>query len=596
MLCVKMKNISNVEIATLLRNVAASYTIKNEKKYRFQIIAYQKAADAVEGSTAELKDLYQENKLDQIPGVGPSIQQHLEELFKTGKVKHFDWVFSDIPHAVFPLLLVPSFGPKKAYKLVKEFHLRNPETVISDIEKIAMRGKIRNLEGFGEKSESDIIRAVSEFRMGSGKTTRMVLPFAYTLAEKIVDYLKKSTHVKEAFPLGSLRRMKSTIGDVDIAVSSNDPQEVIAHFTSYPYIERVIEKGEVGASILTSGGKQVDLLIQPPEMFGSLLQHFTGSKHHNVHLREYALKQNMSLSERGIKQLKTKNKKLETYKTEESFYHALGMDWIPPELREDTGEIEVALDHKLPHLVETKDIKGDLHIHSSFPIEPSHDMGKDSMEDMLKKAKELGYEYLGFSEHNPSISKHKKEQTTKLLLKRKGKIEEINKKDGVKAISLMETDILPNGKLALTDDQLSLLDATLVSIHSSFSMNKEDMTKRILSGLSHPKAKILTHPTGRLLNERKGYEIDFDAIFEFCKKHDKAIEINSWPSRLDLPDIMVKQAILRGVKLVINSDAHAIWQMDMMKFGVSVARRGWAEKKNILNTLGYKEFMKWLKS
>jgi len=589
--------VSNKEIATLFRNVAAAYTIADEKKFRFQIIAYQRAADTIAGANGELYDLYKEGKLDILPGIGASMKSHLEELFKTGKVKHFDWVLKNVPEAVFPLLQVPTFGPKKAYRLVKEFNLKNPKTIIDELEKIAKGGKIATLEGFGEKSEQDIIRALNEFKEGKGKTTRMVLPYAIETAEKVIGYLKKSKVITAAEPLGSLRRMKATVGDIDIAIATDHASEVIAYFTNYPHIERVIEKGEVSASMLVSGGTQVDLIAMPKSRFGSLLQHFTGSKDHNVHLREYAIKKGMSLSERGIKVKKAGKEVLNEYDTEEKFYNALGMDWIPPEIREDTGEIELALDHKLPKLIELKDIKGDLHIHSSYPIEPSHDLGHNTMEEMLAKAKELQYEYLGFSEHNPSVSKHTKDKIYSIMAKRFDKIEQLKKSNkNIRIINLLETDILTTGKLAIDDKVFDYLDATLVSIHSSFGGSKQDMTKRVLEGLSHTKAKILSHPTGRLLNQRPGYELDWDKVFDFCKKHNKALEINAWPNRLDLPDSLVREAVKNGVKMVIDTDSHAVWQMDMMQFGVAVARRGWATKKDILTTLPYSEFMTWLKS
>lgn len=583
---------TNAEIATLLRNVAASYAIKNDAKYRFQIIAYQKAADAIENSATEVKDLIREQKAITLPGVGSSISEHLEELIKTDKVKHFDAVMKDIPMAVFPLLAIPSFGPKKAYKLVTHFKLADPQTVIEDLKKIAQEGKIADLEGFGEKSQADILQAISEYELGVSKTARMVLPFASEIAEKLLEYLKKSPSVVQVYPLGSLRRRKETIGDVDIAVASSKPKDVLDYFVEYPYKERVIEKGEATASILLSGGKHVDLMVQPPEAFGSLLQHFTGSKEHNIHLREYALKKGLSLSEYGIRK-KNHPDKLMQYANEHEFYRALGLDWIPPEIRENTGEIELAERHKLPRLVEVSDMKGDFHLHSSFPIEPSHDSGRDTMETMLEKAKKLGYKYLGFSEHNPNQSNHSESQTYSLLEKRNKKIEQLNKsKKYIHIFSLLETDILPNGSLAINGSCLDLLDATLVSIHSVFHMSKKDMTKRVIKGLSHPKAKILAHPTGRMLNQRPGYELDWKEIFDFCLSENKALEINAWPVRLDLPDFLVKQAVEKGIKFFINTDSHAVEHMDNMQYGVSVARRGWATKHDIWNAQEYNKLAK----
>ncbi len=586
---------TNSEIAKLLHEVAASYAIKDEAKYRFQIIAYQKASDAIANSTSEVSDLAKENKLQAIAGVGPSIQEHLQELIKTGHVKHFETVMNGIPKALFPLLDIPSFGPKKAFRLVSHFKLANEKTVVQDVKRLAEAGKIAELDGFGEKSQSDILRAINEYSAGVNKTSRMVLPFAGELAEKIIAYMEKSPDVIKIYPLGSLRRRKETIGDIDLAVATKHPEKVLQHFADYPYKERVIEKGEATSSILISGGKHVDLMVQPPAAFGSLLQHFTGSKEHNIHLREFALKKGLSLSEYGIRN-KTHPDTLVQYDDEAKFYNALGLDWIPPEIREDTGEIELAEKHKLPHLVDLSDIKGDFHLHSNFPIEPSHDMGIDSMETMIKKAQELHYRYIGFSEHNPSQSKHTNKEVFEILLKRNKKIEQLNKSNkSIRIFSLLETDILPNGILAINDEALSLLDATLVSIHSVFTMNKQEMTKRVLKGLSHPKAKILTHPTGRLINERSGYELEWKEIFAFCKSENKALEINAFPSRLDLMDTLVRQAVDMGVKLFINTDSHAVSQMDLMRYGVSVARRGWATKDDILNAQEYNKLGEWFK-
>ncbi len=588
---------TNEQIAKLLRNVAVSYSIKDEAKFRFQIIAYNRAADAIENMTMQVKDLFQEGKLQAIPGVGPSISDHIEELLRSGKVEHFDWVLEGIPPAVFPLLEIPSFGPKKAHKLVLQFHLKHPETVIEDVEKIAKAGKIADLAGFGKKSEEDILQAIREYKLGKSKSVRMVLPYANELAAKIIEYLQQSSDVLTAYPLGSLRRMVSTIGDVDIAVSTNNSQAVLNHFAAYPYKERILSSGVNDSSLLTSGEKRIDLRTQSPGTFGSLLQHFTGSKQHNIHLREVALKKGLSLSEYGIK-VKSKDgkEKMQEFDTEEKFYKAIGLSWIPPEIREDTGEIELALKNKLPNLVKLEDIKGDFHIHSSFPIEPSHDMGRNSMEQMLKRAGELHYQYLGFSEHNPSSSKHTKDQVMQIIESRSKFIDQLKSTNKyVRILSLLEIDILPDGKLALSDEALDLLDGAIVSIHSVFSMNKIDMTKRVLSGLSHPKAKILAHPTGRLLNQRMGFELDFEKVMSFCKENNKALEINSSPLRLDLPDTLVREAVRSGIKLAINTDSHATEQMNLMKYGVSVARRGWATKSDILNTMEYNKLIAWFK-
>jgi DNA polymerase (family 10) len=422
------------------------------------------------------------------------------------------------------------------------------------------------------------------------KTQRILLPQASALAEEILDWLRKSKVIVRADPLGSLRRQVSTVGDIDIAVATNSPKDAIKYFISYPKKKKVLEAGKTTASILLNGGQQVDLMVQPTSSYGALLQHLTGSKHHNIALRELALKKGFSLSEYGIKRkMKNGKWKMEKYDTEEKFYQSLGLDFIPPEMREDTGEIEAAQNHQLPQLLEEKEIKGDFHLHSNFPIEESHDPGTDSMEKMVKKAEELKYEYIGFSEHNPSLNNHSEKQIINLLKAKKIKIEQLNYSRTNKLLKRiyngLEVDVRPDGKLALPGKALELLDYVIASIHSSFRMDSEEMTKRVLEGLAPKKVKILGHPTGRLLNKREGYELNWDKIFDFCLKNEKWLEINAWPARLDLPDSLVREAVKNGVKIIINTDAHSTEEMDLMPFGVSVARRGWAEKDDIVNAL-----------
>lgn len=588
---------TNKEISKLLNNIAAAYSIKDEKKFRFQIIAYENAAESIENLPTELNDLYKENRLKGIHGIGPTIQAYLEELFKTGKVKHFEEILHNVPPTVFPLLEVTGFGPKRAYRLISEFKLKNPKTVLDDLTTLAKEDKIAELQGFGKKSQEDILRAISEYKLGKLKANRMLLPFANELAQILITYLKKSHAVIEAYPLGSLRRKRDTIGDIDIAVASKNPKEVLDYFNTYPHKERIIERGDRTSSILVSSGKQIDLMVQSPDGFGALLQHFTGSKAHNVHLREYALSQGLSVSDFGIKKKDNDNAAYKKYKTEESFYKALGMQWIPPEMREDTGEIELALQNKLPKIVELSDIKGDFHLHSNFPIEESHDAGQNSMEEMIEKAISFKYDYLGFSEHNPSIGNHTEKEILKLLEKRIKQIKILRKKyiKNIRIFSLLEIDILSNGTLAIPESAFDFLDASIVSIHSSFSMTRDAMTERILKGLSHPKAKILAHPSGRLLNQRAPYDLDWNKLFAFCSKNNKALEINAAPQRLDLTDILVRDAISHNVKLIINTDSHATEQMNLMQYGVSVARRGWATKRDILNTKAYNKLESWFK-
>ncbi|MFZ5366414.1 MAG: PHP domain-containing protein [Patescibacteria group bacterium] len=597
------KEFTNQEVAKLLHSMAAAYEIKGGD--RFKIMAYDRAATSVEHASSEVKDLWDDGKLGELAGIGAAIASHLDELFRTGKVKHFQEVMSGLPPAMFELLSIPGVGAKTAYKLSKELGLKNPKTAISELGEKAKSGEIRVIEGFGEESEKDILRGIEEFRR---KTTRILLPYAAQVADDILFWLKKSPDVIRTDPLGSLRRMVSTVGDVDIAAATDKPKEVISHFVAYPKKKRVLEAGTATASLVLKSGYQVDLMVQPVSSYGALLQHFTGSKQHNIALREYALKKGLSLSEYGIKKKVGSGKwEVGSYATEEEFYKALGMDWIPPEIREDTGEIEASLRSAqgkpggLPKLVELRDIKGDLHIHSDFPIETSHDEGISSMEEIMDKGLELGYEYVGFCEHNPSTSKHSLEQIISILKRKKERIDKLNyshEKRGnkllIQALNGLEVDIKPNGTLGIPEKGLDLLDFVMVSIHSSFRMGRQEMTKRVLAALRHPKVKILGHPTGRKLNEREGYELDWEEIFDFCKKRNIWLEINAWPDRLDLPDTLVREAARAAVKMVICTDAHAVDQMELMRYGVAVARRGWAEKGDIINTLGYSEFKKLL--
>ncbi|MBI3577681.1 DNA polymerase/3'-5' exonuclease PolX [Candidatus Gottesmanbacteria bacterium] len=590
-----MKSFTNAEIAELLRQMAAAYQILNEN--RFKIIAYERAADSIEHVTSEVKDLWDDGKLGDIPGVGSSIAGYLDELFRSGRVKHFDSIMKKVPAGVFPLLSVPGIGPKKAYKLVKELKIKDDEDdVIGELEFAAKAHKIAPIEGFGQKSEQDILEAIVTFKKGQIKENRMGLPTADAIAQDVMSFLKKQSAAERIDALGSLRRQVSTIGDIDIAVATKKPKEVIDHFVAYPH-QKLIERGPNGASLLLHSGRQVDLRVQEPGKYGAMLQYFTGSKNHNVKLREYGLSKGLSLNEYGIKKVKTG--KTTSYATEEAFYKALGLPFIAPEMREDKGEIETALKGKLPKLVELSDIKGDLHLHTSYDLKPSHDLGADPLEKYLEKASALGYEYIGLSDHNPKTSDLSEEQIIAIMKKRKefyeAKARNLSAGRQVKIFVMCEVDIQPDGKLALPKDAFDFVDAVIVSIHSSFTQPKIVMTKRVVAALTaHPKVRIFGHPTGRLLTKREGVELDWKEIFAVCKERDIALEINAYPQRLDLPDTVVFDAVKAGMKLCINTDSHAADQMEMMKYGVSVARRGWAKKDDIVNTLGYNEFRKWL--
>src|SRR4030042_588632 len=541
------RDMTNVEIAELLRSVAAAYKIKEVEKSKFKIIAYERAADAIEHLSSEAKDLWEDAKLDDVSGIGTSISQHLGEIFSKGKSKHFEYILSKIPPAVFELLPIEGIGPKTSFKLVKELNLKSPNA-IKKLQKMCEAGYVSKLDGFGEESEKEIIRSIKEI---SGREKRHLLSYAENLSEEVISWMEKNKFVVNVNALGSLRRKVSTVGDIDISVASHNAKEVIEYFTKYPKLNRFLEKGKRTASIILPGNIQVDLMVQEPESYGSLLQHFTGSKHHNIALREYALTKGLSLSEYGITE-KLKNKKYRKYNfsSEEDFY-----------------------------------------------IETSHDLGESSMIEIAKKAELLGYEYIAFTEHNPSQSGHS-EKNIMDILKRKGEsvdkinyfINKSNFKRLKKVFNSLEIDILPNGKLPISEESLGILDFSIVSIHSSFRQERRKMTQRILTALSYPKVKIFAHPTARKLNEREGIELEWDRIFEYCKNNNIWIEINADPMRMDLPDYLVKEAVKNNIKLTLGTDSHHKDHMNNMKYGIYVARRGWAEKKDIINTNGLDEF------
>ena len=603
---VQEEKFSNKNIVQLLRSISATYLLTNEN--RFKIIAYQRAADSVGQLSRELKSLWQDGKIRDVEGIGPSIASHLDEYFKIGRSKHFDSVLKKIPSTVFELMKIPTLGPKKAFKLVTSLRLANTKTLITDLKKACNEDKIAKLPTFGAKSQEDIKEAIALFEKRSVKEDRMPLPYAYSISSDLIKYLKKNPKVKKTDALGSLRRMVSTIGDVDIAVEADeeDADAIINYFTNYPRRLSIDNKGTKKASIIVSPNVRVDLRVTDTKSYGSMLQYFTGSKIHNIKLREYALKKGYSLSEYGIKEVKSqipnlKSQKsiLHEFETEEKFYKFLGLQYIPPEIREGTEEIEKADKKSLPKLVELKDIKADLHLHSSYNLKPSHDAGVNSYIEIAKKAKTLEYDYVGFADHNPSISNNTENEIIAIMKRRKDYIDHIFstlKVEQSKYFIGLEVDILPTGKIALPQEAIKYLDYLLVSIHSGFQMSKEDMTKRVLNALSNPKVKIFGHPTGRLLGKREGVDLNWQEVFDYCKQKSIAIEVNAWPERLDLPDALVKDAVKAGVKLILNSDAHATLQMDNMFYAVSVARRGWAKKNDIMNTLGYEEFKKWLLS
>lgn len=580
----ELSKLSNTYIAQMLREVAAAHEVRGEN--RFKIRAYDTAADSIEHATSEVKDLWEEGRLDELPGVGESIGGHLNEYFRTGKVKHFEETKKGLPPGMFEFMGLEGVGPKTAYKLAKELKV----ATVDELFKALKAGKISKIPGFGKRSEDLVLKAIEGRKQASG---RILLPVAFSIAEKLIEELKRLPGIKEALPLGSLRRMVATVGDIDLGVATDRPKEVISAFTKLPDVDRVLGAGGAKASVVLKTGRQVDIRVHDSKSFGALLQYFTGSKQHNIHLRKIANAKGLSLSEYGVKKYKS-GRIFGDYlptPTEEEFYKLLGMPNIPPEIREDTGEIEAAQKGTLPKLVVIEDVKGEIHSHTN------HSDGEEETATMVQAAVDLKRQYLGISDHSPSVETRGIAAARKEILARKKEIKKLREqfKGKIELFFGAEVNIDKKGKMALPDELLALYEYVIASIHTSFDQTKEMITKRIISALENPYVNLIAHPTGRLLGEREAYEVDWEKVFAATVKTGKFLEINSYPSRLDLPDELVRYARSKGIRFVISTDAHRPEHFQNLLFGVAVARRGWCEKKKIVNTSSADEFAKILK-
>lgn len=573
---------SNKHLAKLFKLIAAVYMLNGEN--RFKIIAYQKAADTTEGLARELYNVWEEGRLKELPGFGSSIGANVDEFFSTGVATHFNKILEGVPKSLPVLMDVPGIGPKRAIKLIHEFKLYDDKTVLQELIRIADEGKIAPLDKFGEKSQKDIKEGIELYLNTSTEKVRMPLPIAGAIADKVAAHMKQLKFIDRLDFMGSLRRQLSTIGDVDVSImaSEDKAKEIVEHFLNIPGKLAIDNAGDKKASLIFPPNVRVDLRVTEPEQYGAMLQYFTGSKQHNINLRELGLRKGFSLNEYGIKNVKTGE--LNTFKDEESFYGFLGLKYIPPEIREGTNEIELAKTDKLPKLVTVEDIKGDFHIHSSYDVKTSHDLGVNTYEEIVDTAVKLGYRYVGFADHNPKQSGHNEDEIVDVMRKRREHIDNVLKDSPIPYYISLEVDILPSGDIALPQRALPYVDFLIVSIHSSFSQSRDEQTERILKALSHPKVKLFGHPTGRLINKREGVHLNWPKVFAFVAEKGIALEINSSPLRLDLPDSLVREGKNAGVKFFIDTDSHAVEHMHFMKYGVSVARRGWLEPQDVVNT------------
>lgn len=572
----------NKELASLLYDIADILELEGvEWKPR----AYRRAAQGIESLTEDIEKIYKSKGikgLKEIPGVGEAIAKHIEEYLLKGKVRKWENLKRKVPPGLKDLMEISSLGPKKAIMLYKELNIKN----ISDLKKALQQHKIAKLEGFGEKSEENILKGLEFFEKSK---ERKLLGEVLPIAEELVRKLKEFKYINKITYAGSLRRMKETIGDIDLLATSSNPKKVMEFFTSLPEVKRVLAKGMTKSMVILDSGIQADLRVLKNEEYGAALQYFTGNKEHNIKLREIAIKKGYKLNEYGL----FKDKKRIAGRTEKEIYEKLGLKFIPPELRHNTGEIEAAIKGELPKLVKIGDIKGDLHVHSKYSD------GSDEIEKIVKEAKSLGYEYIAITDHSKSraIAHGLNEERLREQWKEIDRINKKQKKEGRKIMVLKgtECDILSDGSLDYKDSILRKFDIVVGSIHSGFKSSKREMTERICKALENKYLTILGHPTGRLINTRPAYEVDLEQVFEVAKEKKKFLEVNAFPSRLDLKDVYIRTALNIGCKISLGTDSHSFYHLYFMKYGVAQARRGWAEKKDVLNTLSLKKLFKVLR-
>ena len=573
------QQISNQEIALILSTIS-EYLAMQDIPFKPQ--AYSRAAQGIADLEKSVREVYEEGgakALRNIPGVGQSIAEHIEELLKTGKLKYFEQLKKQAPVDVAGLTAISGLGPKSIKRLYTELKVRN----VADLAKAARAGKVRDLAGFGAKAEENILKGIEFLKKDGG---RFNLGQVAPAARSLETWLAKVPGVERLTVAGSMRRWKETVGDIDILSAAKDPAALLTAFTKMPNVSRVLARGETKSSVQISSGMQVDLRVVPKESYGAALCYFTGSKEHNVALRELAIKKGLKLNEYGL----WKGKKQVAGATEEEVYKALGLEYIEPELREMTGEIEAARARKLPQLVQYKDIHGDLQVQTDWTD------GTASIENMALAAAERGLKYLVITDHTKRLAMaHGLDEER--LLSQMSAIDKVQKKLGskIRVLKGTECDILKDGSLDLPDSVLAKLDVVGVSLHSFFNLPEAEQTERALRAIRNPHTDIFFHPTGRLIGKREACKLDMERIIRAAKETGTVLEVNSFPDRLDLKDDHVRMAVGAGVKLAIDSDAHAPAHFDLLSYGVAVARRGWAEKGDVINAWPAEKMLGFLK-
>jgi len=571
----------NREIAAVFEEISnLMKIIQDDPKWTFKAAAYDRAKRAIEGFPERLEDIARDpnRKLTDISGIGEDLAKKIIELIETGKSKYHQEQLAKVPASLLELLQLQTVGPQKVRLFYKQAGIKS----IDDLEAAVQAGRLRNLPGMSVKSEENILKALEVYRRAAG---RFRLDTAYETAQQLTHYLKEFRGVEEVTPAGSLRRGRETVGDVDLLVTGYDHAGIADHFARFPGVAQLLAKGEDKVSLKLQNDLQVDVRLLDRESYGAALQYFTGSKEHNVALRERAKKRGWKLSEYGL----FKGEEALARRTEEEIYAKLDLQWIPPELRENQGEIEAAEKGELPKLVELEDIKGDLHMHTTASD------GKASVEEMAEAAKKLGYEYILITDHSKAV-------TIANGLDEKRAVENIRRikaaRKKVKNIEIWtgaEVDILGDGSLDYPDEILKQFDIVLVSIHSRMNMPAEEMTARLLKALANPYVRILGHPTGRQILKRDPFVFDLEKVFAAAKEYGVILELNGHPERLDLCDRHLKLARDRGMKVIISTDAHSPDHFKLMRYGVVTARRGWMRKEDVLNTLPPEELLESLR-
>ena len=568
----------NSEVARILRNISILLDMDDVP---FKPRAYEKAALSIEALEEDVEQTYQKGglkALKQIPGVGESIAEKIEELVKTGKLKYYEELSKKAPVDLEALSSIEGLGPKKIKVLWQKLGIKN----VDDLEKAALAHKISELPGFKKKTEENILKGIDFAKKSKG---RFILGFTLPLIREIESRLKSCPEVKKAVAAGSVRRMRETIGDVDFLVVSDKPDEVADFFVSMPEVIQVLEKGKTKSAVKLKTGLNADVRILPEESFGAALQYFTGNKPHNIELRRIAQKKGWKLSEYGIFRKETQI----AGRTEEEVYEKLGLRWVPPELRENTGEIEAAKKGELPNLIGYGDLKGDLQVHSSWTD------GQNSIMEMAEQAKKNGLEYIVVSDHTQYLAMTGG-LDEKGLLKQRKEIDQLNGKlEGFTVLQGAEVNILKNGELDISDKALRSLDVASAAVHSHFSLSKEEMTKRVLKAVENPNVDILLHPTTREIQKREPIQLDLEKVIDAAKDSGTVLDVDSYPDRLDLKDEHVRKAVQRGAKLGISSDAHSTVHLHYLELGLAQARRGWATAKDVVNTRRLEELRKLLK-